>query len=133
MEHSQPDIEIYVKQPNAQDLQVWLETHFDFDAPVSIADLLEIPKSHSILLSRNGLKIELVVTPHAAGKAYTSIWFKSHKTPWATDKSCAVDCLAIAKPVEVRCSAESWQESEEERSEKWWKLTANEEELVSWG
>ena len=79
-----------------------------------------------------GNVVEVMITPKAAGKAYTSIWFKSDKTPWPSDLSCANNFLQKFD-TEVRCSAESWQESEAEYSEKWWKLTRDTKELVSWG
>ena len=90
------------------------------------------PRSHSIELLSNDRPIELSITPCAAGKAYTSVWFKTPHTPWKDDLACAESALATID-TEVRCSAETWAEEEPEFSEKWWKITRNERELVVWG
>ncbi len=127
MNTEQLDIEIYVKDTSISDIAAWLGQHFEFQVICNFQE-----KIQSIDLNYLGNVVEVMITPKAAGKAYTSIWFKSDKTPWSSDLLCANNFLQQFD-TEVRCSAESWQESEAEYSEKWWKLTRDTKELVSWG
>lgn len=131
----QPDIEIYVKNLEFEQLEAWLKKHF---VPASVSELSEtqtrLPKfqASTISLSYEGKAVELSVTPNAAGKVYTSLWFKQNHTPWQDDKSCALDFLADYD-AEVRCSAAGWVEEEPEESEQWWRLTRTHQTLVRWG
>lgn len=128
----QPDIEIYIKNANLNDIQLWLSSHFDV-VPNDIVDInTSSPRTNEIELELADDQIPLVITPQAAGKAYLSVWFKSPRTPWNNDLECAQSALERFD-TEVRCSAESWAEEEPEHSEKWWKLTRTSKDLVSWG
>jgi hypothetical protein len=122
----QPDIEIYVKDSSFKAIQDWLSSVFE---PVSLPSFKGKPISIGIGSSP---KITVMLTPHAAGKAFTSIWFQSDKTPWVNDEECAISFLAL-NDTEVRCSANSWQEEEEEQSEKWLSISRNEKKLIQWG
>ena len=128
----QPDVEIYIKNVVLDDLASWLaEVFSDTDIKLITNINLDSPKPVTTHISLNEQRIELMITPRAAGKAYTSIWFKSQNTPWKSDLECAHSALT-RMDTEVRCSAESYTESEEEFSEKWWKLTRDSKELVVW-
>ena len=127
-----PDIEIYVKHLDQNDLVCWLEKHFKIDKAQFLSTLkLTDQKMSSHIVTNEQAKIELMITPNAAGKAYTSLWFKSDFTPWHDDKCCALSFLEI-KDAEVRCSANSWHEEEEEASEQWLVLTRDGEKKVKW-
>lgn len=129
----QPDIEIYIKNADLNEIQAWLGSHFDVVPEGDISDInIASPRTNEVELQRAGLPVPLVITPQAAGKAYLSVWFKSPKTPWQNDLECAQSALERFD-TEVRCSAESWAEEEPEHSEKWWKLTRTSKDLVSWG
>jgi hypothetical protein len=130
---AQPDIEIYIKNLSAIQLLDWLKTYFTLSDEQAIASIdMSVARSHTTQIHFKDQDIELAITPAAAGKAYASIWFKSDKTPWSSDLECAESALE-AIDTEVRCSAESWAEEEPEFSEKWWKLTRLNRELVVWG
>lgn len=129
---AQPDIEIYVKHITREMLSTWLSEHFDGVNDESLKQLdLNSAKPVSVSLTRDTNKVELFVTPKAAGKAYTSLWFKSDKTPWEDDLSCAESFISLAD-TEVRCSSATWSEQEAENSEMWWVITATERKLVPW-
>lgn len=131
--NSQPDVEIYIKHLDCEQFIHWLTSHFDQVDEAEIKSMdMNSPRSYSTAVINEGHSIELVVTPCAAGKAYTSIWFKSPHTPWPNDLACAESALELMD-TEVRCSAESWAEEEPEFSEKWWKITRETRELVVWG
>lgn len=130
-----PDIEIYVKNAKATELYAWLtrffkvENHKVFEAERSLSDFA--PTELKLNLPDGGKEYTLRITPSAAGKAYTSLWFKTRPEFWQADIDCASSYLESVD-TEVRCASEGWTESEEEFSEKWWKLTRNEATLVSW-
>lgn len=125
-EPTQPDIEIYVKDTSFDAIQKWLSNVFE---PVSIPNYNGKPLNIRVGSSPS---IPVMLTPNAAGKAFTSIWFQSDKTPWKDDKTCAESFL-VHNDTEVRCSANSWKEEEEEYSEQWLCLTRNEKRLIRWG
>jgi len=130
----QPDIEIYAKDLSVDTLLSWLNKHFDKDWDDSAICQHDFTskKPVDVQLYKQGVAIELMVTPSAAGKAFTSLWFKSGNTGWHDDLECAESLLSELDG-EVRCSAESWSEEEPEYSEKWWKITRNTRELIVWG
>ena len=120
---NQPDIEIYVKDTSFSIIQDWLAKTFE---PTSLPNFNGKPVNIKVG------EIPVMITPNAAGKSYTSIWFQSNKTPWKNDEECGTDFLAFYD-TEVRCSANSWQEEEEEQSEQWISMTRNEKKLILWG
>jgi hypothetical protein len=122
----QPDIEIYAKDTSFKAIEDWLSSVFE---PISLPSFSGKPINTCIGSSP---KISVMLTPNAAGKAFTSIWFQSDQTPWANDEECAVSFLTF-NDTEVRCSANSWQEEEEEQSEQWLSMTRNEKKLIQWG
>jgi len=122
----QPDIEIYVKDTNFNVIQDWLSSVFE---PIILPSFSGKPVNISVGTSP---KISVMLTPNAAGKAFTSIWFQSDQTPWTSDEECGVSFLAF-NDTEVRCSANSWQEEEEEQSEQWLSMSRNEKKLIQWG
>ena len=121
----QPDIEIYVKDTSFNAIQDWLSSVFE---PISLPNFSGKPVNINVGISP---KIPVMLTPSAAGKAFTSIWFQSDQTPWKTDEECAMSFLSI-NDTEVRCSANSWQEEEEEQSEQWLSISRNEKRLIQW-
>lgn len=132
-QNSQPDVEIYLKDLDNEQLLQWLKTAFFVRDEAAITQIdMGKGRSYTIRLTYGDEPLDLSITPCAAGKAFTSIWFKSHHTPWDNDLACAESALAVID-TEVRCSAESWAEEEPEFSEKWWKITRNDRELVVWG
>ena len=127
-----PDIEIYIKNINTNDLLAWLEKHFDSLSIKLAANSLSEKQSISGHMLLNKQRIPVVITPCAAGKAYCSVWFKSAETPWTNDEACALSLLKMFD-LEVRCAANSWQEGEDEAGEYWNTITRNEKKLIRWG
>ena len=133
-DNHQPDIEIYVKNVDYQQIQEWLIKEFDsVDVPglTHQAAAKGRPASGSLVLAGN--TIPVMIMQSAAGNAFTSIWFKSNRTPWPDDEACARSFLDFFD-TEVRYAASSWQEEEEEdeESENWWLLTRQEKRLIHW-
>ena len=76
-----PDIEIYIKRPDLADLQAWLNSLM---GPITCATR---GTTTNITLA-NGQSC--VIVENAVKGGYTSVWFKSDQTPWATDRDCAL-------------------------------------------
>lgn len=133
MTPAQPDIEIYLKQATLEDIQRWLLARFEtLTVQEDWAQRFTLGKIIQTEIPSAGSSIPLMITPGAAGKAFTSIWFKSARTPWKNDVECGRDCAAFLG-LEVRCSANSWEENEALDSEQWWVLKDGQERLVRWG
>ncbi len=130
----QPDIEVYLKLANAELIENWLSNHFAAHDLPRLNDIA-FSKGQAIegsVSNSEGKTTALLITPHAAGKAFCSIWFKTNITPWNNDLECA-ECILESNDIEVRCSASGWEESEETHSEQWWQLSRNEKRLIPWG
>lgn len=121
----QPDIEIYLREDHVKDLLAWLPEAM---GPI----VLDEPKGNS----RQGLiesqpAVPLMIVRKAAGK-WTSIWFDSEATPWATDIDCA-RAVHQALGHEVRCSVGSWNETDGEAdADRWLKVNADGESEFVW-
>ncbi|MGB7387979.1 MAG: hypothetical protein WA929_10335 [Pseudomonas neustonica] len=121
----QPDIEIYLREDHVKDLLAWI--------PEALGPLvLEEAKGNT----RQGViqstpAIPLMIVRKAAGK-WTSIWFDSAETPWASDTECA-HAVHTALGHEVRCSIGSWNESEGVIDpDRWLKVNADGESEFVW-
>ncbi|MDX1453719.1 MAG: hypothetical protein R3183_14295 [Oleiphilaceae bacterium] len=130
---AQPDIEIYVKNVALPQLLAWIGQHFELPEPSDTWEKrFTLGKTIHMELVRQQQTIPLMITPNAAGKAFTSIWFKSSHTPWSDDLSCGRECAQVLE-LEVRCSAAGWQEEEALDSEQWWVIKDGQERQVRWG
>jgi hypothetical protein len=128
-----PDIEIYAKNLNINQISTWLSRVFSqVDLPELDQDKQNQHPAISGYVFYEKHSIPIVITPKAAGKLFTSIWFKSDKTPWTDDEACALKLLE-SYDIEVRCSATGWTENEEQMSEQWLCITRNEKRLTHWG
>jgi len=118
-----PDIEIYLAGINARRAQEWLETVLgkpSTSAARGIQTQLRFDTQHHT--------IPVLVVEKAAGR-YTSLWFDSPATPWATDLECAREARQFFQ-CEVRCIHSGWQEGDD--PDEWWSLTAEGERLIQW-
>lgn len=128
---NQPDIEIYIKHTNALEITSWLAAYFQpIETPLLTDENLAL--GTMIKGTLNETKVPLVITPKAAGKAFTSVWFQSEQTPWKNDLECAESFIAMHNR-EVRCSSGTWTEEEAENEEKWWCLSDGTKKLLRWG
>lgn len=127
-----PDIEIYVKDTPFPVIADWLNQYFEQTSfPAKAAHLYETGKAIKGNLNYQGVPLDIMVTSKAAGKNFTSIWFKENQTPWVDDEQCAQSFLEMAD-IEIRCSAAGWEEDEEENSEQWWLLKRGEKKRIRW-
>lgn len=127
-----PDIEIYAKQINMEIISKWLDGHFSsVELPAHAAQIFEKGNAVRAKVYCDAESSELIITPHAAGKSFCSIWLKRNISAWNDDESCAKSLLEVAD-LELRCSASGWQEEEEEQSPQWLLLTRTEQKLINW-
>ncbi|MGI9283491.1 MAG: hypothetical protein ACR2PX_28250 [Endozoicomonas sp.] len=119
------DIEIYAKDLSLEMIQKWLTAHFD-----TVETLGSGKKVHDFLLHGQEGSTPIMIVEGAVGKAWTSIWFKSNKTPWSDDIACAKSLNNFAK-CRVRANAAPWSDGED--MDEWWQMTeAGEESTLSW-
>ena len=127
-----PDIEIYIKQADVDILFQWLNKHFSkVESPAHTAQIFAKGKPIKAKVFNEDASSDLVITPHASGKAFCSVWIKSNISQWENDESCAKSLLEEAD-FEIRCSASGWQEEEEQQSPQWLLLTRTEQKLINW-
>jgi len=125
-----PDIEIYIKNVTAGIISNWLLECFE---SIDIPNLNEQSfRKGGIIQGKVNQDIPVMITPHASGKSFCSIWFKSSQTDWDNDEACA-EAFLQRHDTEVRCAASSWTEAEEKESEQWLLITQNEKKLIRWG
>lgn len=127
-----PDIEIYIKNVEAEQLLSWLNDNFSTIDIKLDSKALEGKQSISGELTLEEGHIPIVITPCAAGKAFCSVWFKSAETPWENDEACALSLLEKFD-LEIRCATGGWEENEDEAGEYWNSITRNEKKLIRWG
>ncbi len=121
-----PDIEIYIRSCSIETIQQWLSHAFDEVSPL-------VNLSPSTFEADCGLanqRCQILIHEKAAGKQYTSVWFKQNHTPWIDDLACAQSAAAHMK-TEVRCANGGWQEGANE-DESWWKVTEEGQTLTAW-
>lgn len=97
----QPDIEIYVKQVALDSILEWLTHHFEITLQQPIAS------TSRLSLVFDGQPVACNIVEKAAKGGYTSIWFKTNQTPWATDEECAREAFKHFNS-EIRCSVGGW-------------------------
>lgn len=103
MSERYPDLEIYIYKASSEALQEWLTT--------ALGCSLE-QVSPSLWRTQQPQPMSILFTPQAE-KNFSSLWFKHNQTPWDNDYACA-EAAHLALNTEVRCQAQSWQETEDE-------------------
>ncbi|MCG8609732.1 MAG: hypothetical protein MI864_04270 [Pseudomonadales bacterium] len=121
----QPDIEIYIKNTSLNAIQNWLGSIFH-----SIETLKSGKQSLELSCNYQDTKFPVTILEAAAGKKYTSVWFKSNATPWQDDLECARAAYQALES-EVRCSNGGWQEGDDVET-TWWCVNENGVELKIW-
>ena len=122
-EQRHPDIEVYVKERTAQEILEWVETLG------ALSNHKVTKDSIKATLIIDELDIPILIQQRVIGKAWSTIWFDSSETPWATDLECAHH---IAKEMETqtRCIVSGWQEGDE--PDEWYKVHQGVEEIIVW-
>ncbi|WP_372830629.1 hypothetical protein [Pontibacterium sp.] len=119
-----PDIEIYVKNRSLEEIEHWLRQRFD----VLNTDFSQ-GTVHEYKAGLSDATIPVMIHEKVVGKAWTSVWFKSDKTLWATDLDCAAQA-AIDLDTQIRCIAGGWADGDE--PDEWWKVENGEQEKIQW-
>jgi hypothetical protein len=114
-----PDIEIYIKRPSLDALVAWIEVSMGFVSHFTRGTTTEV-----LLLDQTSC----IIVENAVKGGYTSIWFKSNKTPWATDRDCALAAWSHFQ-IETRCSRGGWNGLDEQG---WLRFTEAGETVVNW-
>lgn len=118
-----PDIEIYLKKINTENIIKWLNERFE---------QCEITKQARAIteaeVTYNSQPIPVLIVEKAQD-GFTSVLFNSHRTPWASDKECAIEAFS-AFDTEARCNAASWKEGDE--PDEWLSISEEGEKLMTW-
>jgi hypothetical protein len=118
------DIEIYLAATPASEVLAWLAQRFPAHEPARPAG----KRQWKQVLHYQGTDLPVLVI-EGASPGFTSIWFNSPATPWASDRDCALEAFAHFQR-EVRATAGSWQEDAD--PDQWWCLSAAGESTIIW-
>lgn len=118
----QPDIEIYLKDANKEQVHEWLQSLFSQCTEWK-------SKGATYQCTCDG--IPFIWYQKAVG-SWHSLFIDSPNSPWADDTTCA-QAAHSALNVEVRCAPGSWNESDgEEDADRWIKVSAQGVEEFIW-
>ncbi|PRY63078.1 hypothetical protein B0H98_10983 [Vreelandella songnenensis] len=96
-----PDIEVYVASVSHETLNAWLAEAL-LASPLSPAG----KGKWKTRGTHQGEEVPVLLVENAAD-GFSSLWFDSAQTPWATDQECAQHA-AVALQTEIRCSLGGW-------------------------
>lgn len=120
----QSDIEIYLPDTDPQAICQWLRTVFGrAPEPVNSSDRNKVLRYR---LAVDGVIIPLLLVTRGG---WTSVWFNSERTPWATDLDCARAAVAHLGG-RARCTDGGWQEGDD--PDRFLEVTINGVETVIW-
>lgn len=118
----QCEIEIFVLKPSGARLLEWLaETVGPAGSPLDGGDSAIYPTLAGLL----------VVTPAVGGTDFTSLWFNTPRTPWATDLECARAAARALRCV-VRCAPPQEPGAPRAQSDLFVEIDGEVERLVEW-
>jgi hypothetical protein len=118
-----PDIEVYVKSCPVPEIEAWLSTLG------TVTSVFAQGVTHEYNIRIDEIDLPVLIHEKVVGKAWTSIWFKSDRTPWSTDLECA-RAAAAGLETQVRCIAGGWSDGDD--PDEWWKLDQGTETLIQW-
>ncbi|WP_017937943.1 hypothetical protein [Zestomonas thermotolerans] len=122
----QPDIEIYLKDADRDEVIRWLTQILG-----PCTEWRQQGQTFKCEIDSAAGLIPLTWVPRAVG-SWHSLFLDSPDTPWADDLACARAAHA-ALGVEIRCAPGGWQEEEgEEDADRWIKVSATGEEEIIW-
>ena len=122
-EQRHPDIEVYVKDRTAQQILEWVETLGTLTNHKTAKDSIKA----TLIIDK--VEIPVLIQQRVIGKAWSTVWFDSSETHWATDLECAHQ-IAKAMETQTRCIASGWQEGDE--PDEWYKVHQGVEEKIVW-
>tara|TARA_R110002073_G_scaffold27872_11_gene89235 strand:- start:3150 stop:3518 length:369 start_codon:yes stop_codon:yes gene_type:complete len=114
-----PDLEVYLKRVPTEDIVTWLESLFE-----SVRVLSTDPSTKCLINET----MPCTISENVAKGGYTSLWFKTNQTPWATDHDCAQAAFDHFQ-CETRCSTGGW---EGEDDGGWLRITVDGTQTVNW-
>ena len=119
-----PDIEIYIHQTTADDVQAWLESALGVQIFRKTAEYW--------IATYNNARLDIVFNPEVK-KDFASLWFKQNATPWPTDLDCA-KAANQALNSEVRCSTNGWIDETDDDAfdDIWFKVYKGQIKKVIW-
>lgn len=120
----QPDIEIYLKDSDADHKQIasWLS-----EALGACSEWQQKGQTWKCMAGN----IPVTWVPKAVGK-WNSLFLESDQTPWEDDIACA-RAAHEALQIEVRCAPGTWTEAEgEEDADRWIRISEDGEEEITW-
>lgn len=128
MNMTQTDIEIYIQATNGAAIKAWLTT-----CTSSLEEKSSNPKRQSYwaTFGQSGqpeCEFEIIVLSKIKGH-FSSVWFNTISTPWASDKACAQDAF-IHFQSSVRCVVAGWQEGD--APDQWLNIDAQGESIIDW-
>lgn len=119
-----PDIEIYIRHCNLQQLERWLRSRCS-----GMNRRFSQGRIHEYRSVFNGAQVPILVHEKVVGIEWTSIWFRSNRTPWRRDLDCALE-VARALQTQVRCLTSDWIRGRGQR--KWWNIEAGRMNEMIW-
>lgn len=119
-----PDIEIYLKLNDASLVTPFLKAYLE-----DVSDPQVHRKGARWQISHQGNRFRVQWIPNAVGQ-WSSLWFNSDQTPWATDSE-AARAAAEMLAQKVRCSPGPWQPGDD--PDAWLEVTPQGEILqIQW-
>ncbi|WP_417225165.1 hypothetical protein [Amphritea sp.] len=119
-----PDIEIYIKDRSLDRISQWLE---NICSPLKRD--FEQGQVHHFIGVIDGHEMPIMIHEKVSGKAWTSVWFNSDKTPWIKDLDCA-EQAARELDTQIRCIASGWTSGDD--PDEWWKVDNGTVEKINW-
>ncbi|WP_286236931.1 hypothetical protein [Neptuniibacter halophilus] len=119
-----PDIEIYVKNCSREQIEEWLRSSAE-----AVEFLSSKGQIHELSLQFGSESVAVMIHEKVAGKAWTSVWFKSDKTPWEKDLDCA-HAASEGLATQIRCIASGWNDGDD--PDEYWKVENGNAEKIQW-
>lgn len=119
-----PDIEIYIKDRSLERITQWLEQICH-----PLKQDVKQGQVHHFNGFIEGQEIPIMIHEKASGKAWTSVWFNSDKTPWNKDLDCA-EQAARELDTQIRCIASGWTSGDD--PDEWWRVEQGQVEKINW-
>jgi hypothetical protein len=125
MNITQSDIEIYVKSASPDAIKIWLES---CTSSLNVKSFSPKRQSYWATFSDTPQEFEILVLNKVAAN-FSSVWFNTTSTPWASDKACAQQAFVHFQS-SVRCVVSGWQEGD--APDQWLSIDADGEHLIDW-
>ena len=123
-----PDLEIYIKDCNSEQILAWLNLHCE-----SIEILSSSQTSLELEIQFGDQYTNSSLVHKVSGKAWSSLWLKTNVTAWDTDLEIAQQA-SREMDKQIRCIKASWADgdTQSEDDHQWWKIEDNQQQLISW-